>query len=148
MIRSRLHVRHGNWGVRDCALVVLFGRMRTLTETSSASCKLRHCDIAGAYHAHTCSITSTGEEDSPKSRGCVTQAAILLALPPNQKGYRMELSAFFLGVVVCFCCGFSWLSTCTAFTGDDEDDASSAGLLEAAAGTMLAVDCIVAAMRS
>lgn len=30
----------------------------------------------------------------PRSNGCVTQAAKLLALPPNQKGYRID--AFFL----------------------------------------------------
>lgn len=42
------------------------------------------------------------EKNSPKSRGCVTQAAMLLALPPNQKGYRTGGARFFLvGVVAC-----------------------------------------------
>jgi hypothetical protein len=33
----------------------------------------------------------------PRSKGWVTQAAILLALPPNQKGYRIV--AFFASAV-------------------------------------------------
>jgi hypothetical protein len=42
-----------------------------------------------------------------KSRGCVTQAAKLLALPPNQKGYRIAgaLSFFFFCSPACSCCG-------------------------------------------
>ena len=35
-------------------------------------------------------------QNLPRSSGCVTQAAMLLALPPNQNGYRTAGGFFFL----------------------------------------------------
>lgn len=48
--------------------------------------------------------TAFGPQDSPRSNGCVTHAAMELADPPNQKGYRIEgpwLCLFCLGAKAC-----------------------------------------------
>jgi hypothetical protein len=53
-------------------------------------------------------------ENSPRSRGCVTQAAKLLALPPNQNGYRMAVFAIFCF----FCSSLAALATAAASDAD------------------------------